>query len=311
MVWCGRFHGSEVGVKDEVSVVEGLVSEYQGGAFDWANDKAKRDALWEGRKGALWATMAYKPENQVWTTDVCVPISRLADLIQSTKKDIEDSGILAPIVGHVGQTHQTTHRSTPHTAPPWPQLSPSSCSPCLLLLCVAGDGNFHVMLSINPKDEKEMALAKGLNQRMVQRAIEMEGTCTGEHGVGVGKRDYLEHELGVSTVDTMRRLKKALDPHGLMNPGKVFRLKEDAGGGGQHGEQQELHDDEHEGGMLSRLKGLLHRAEGNLMHDQHDLRPEHAAMTGATSYVGAPAGKPEGDPPASKHDTTPPPERSK
>ena len=110
-VLCDRFHGSEVGVKDEVSQVEGVVAEFQGGQFDWANEKEKRDRLWEGRKGALWATMAYKPDNQVWTTDVCVPISRLADLIQSTKQDIADSGILAPIVGHVGQPHTNTPAS--------------------------------------------------------------------------------------------------------------------------------------------------------------------------------------------------------
>ena len=147
-------------------------------------------------------------------------------------------------------------------------------------------------------------MAKGINQRMVQRAIEMEGTCTGEHGVGVGKRDYLEHELGVTTVDTMRKLKKALDPHGLMNPGKVFRLKDDKGEGEPH-----QHIDDHS--VMSSLKGMLSGVKAELMQDQHDLRPEHAAMPGVTSYVGAPAGKPEGDPPASKHDATPPPSRPK
>ena len=94
---------------------------------------------------------------------------------------------------------------------------------CGALLRSVGDGNVHVMMSINPNDEAEMRAAKKLNERMVERAIEAEGTCTGEHGVGVGKRDFLEHELGVSTVDTMRKLKRALDPHGLMNPGKVRR----------------------------------------------------------------------------------------
>ena len=179
-----KFHGSAAGVKDEVERVQQAIKPFQPGAFDWATEAEKRDRIWEGRKGALWATMAYRPEAQVWTTDVCLPISRLADCIEATKKDIEQSGLLAPIVGHVG------------------------------------DGNFHVMLSVDPGNEEEMRVAQGINQRMVQRAIQMEGTCTGEHGVGVGKRDYLDHELGVTTVETMRRVKAALDPFGLMNPGK-------------------------------------------------------------------------------------------
>lgn len=111
------------------------------------------------------------------------------DCIEATKKDIDQSGLLAPIVGHVG------------------------------------DGNFHVMLSVDTKNEEEMSVAKKINQRMVQRAIAMEGTCTGEHGVGVGKRDYLDYELGQTTVEMMRKIKLALDPHSLMNPDKVFRLE--------------------------------------------------------------------------------------
>jgi D-lactate dehydrogenase (cytochrome) len=240
-----KFHGSEVGVEDEVRQVEEVVRQFEGGKFDWASEKKRRDQIWEGRKGALWATMAYKAENQVWTTDVCVPISRLADCIQTTKKDIEQSGLLAPIVGHVG------------------------------------DGNFHVLLSVDPNNDEEMNVAKGINHRMVQRAIDMEGTCTGEHGVGVGKRDFLDYELGQTTVETMRILKRALDPHGLLNPGKVFRLRE---GDGVQGEKK---------------------------HDAHDQRPEHKAMISPAyeSYAAAPVGKPEGEPPVSKHDATPPPRR--
>ena len=117
-----KFTGSDVGVKDEVGRVEDIVKKHGGGKFEWATEKKKRDALWEGRKGALWATMAYKPENQVWTTDVCVPISRLADCIAETRKDIDAVGLLAPIVGHVGDgnfhvrdTHNTYQRRLSYT----------------------------------------------------------------------------------------------------------------------------------------------------------------------------------------------------
>ena len=115
-----KFSGSEVGVKDEVSRVEEIVKKHQGGKFEWATEKEKRDRLWEGRKGALWATMAYKPENQVWTTDVCVPISRLADCIEATRKDIDAVGLLAPIVGHVGDGNfhvsNTAQQAYKHTS---------------------------------------------------------------------------------------------------------------------------------------------------------------------------------------------------
>jgi hypothetical protein len=126
------------------------------------------------------------------------------------------------------------------------------------------------MISVDPNNVEEMKRAKELNQRMVQRAIDMEGTCTGEHGVGVGKRDYLDHELGQTTVDTMRRLKKALDPHGLMNPGKVFRLNKEG--------------EEGEGGKVEGVK------EGTKL-DAHDERPDHRALPNPTQYVAAPAGQ--------------------
>ena len=299
-----KFTGSEVGVKDEVSRVEEIVKKHNGGKFEWATEKAKRDALWEGRKGALWATMAYKPENQVWTTDVCVPISRLADCIEETRKDIDAVGLLAPIVGHVG------------------------------------DGNFHVLISIDQSDAEQMKRAQQVNNRMVERAIAMEGTCTGEHGVGVGKRDFVEHELGISTVDVMRKIKHSLDPHGLMNPGKIFRLKHDSPAmvGGDDD------DDGHGRAEGGRVRQTFSRVVDSIMHghhgpvageqrssaqqvedgrgsstaavatapkrDAHDDRPDHVAVPQPTyGYVAAPAGKPTGNPPQSKHDATPPPPR--
>jgi len=144
--------------------------------------------LWSARKEALWSVMALKRRDgdKVWTTDVAVPLSRLPDIIEETKEDIVESGLLAAIVGHVG------------------------------------DGNFHSIILFG---EDEQAVAEGLVHRMVKRAIEMEGTVTGEHGIGLVKRDYLPEELGEGTVDAMRRLKLALDPLCLLNADKLVRIE--------------------------------------------------------------------------------------
>jgi D-lactate dehydrogenase (cytochrome) len=159
--------------------------------FEFAKNKQERDELWSARKGGVWATMAQKKsdDEMVWTTDVAVPVSRLPDIIVETKADIAASGLLASIVGHVG------------------------------------DGNFHSIIIYNAKDEKERHTVEELVHRMVKRAIEMEGTATGEHGVGLVKRDYLPHEVGQSTVDLMRRIKLAMDPLCLLNCDKVVRMQ--------------------------------------------------------------------------------------
>lgn len=145
--------------------------------------------LWSARKEALWSVMSMRrgPEDRVWTTDVAVPMSKLPDIIEATKQDMTESGLLAGICGHVG------------------------------------DGNFHAIILFN-EDEKK--IAEGVVHRMVKRAVEMEGTVTGEHGVGLIKRDYLQHEVGETTVDTMRRIKMALDPLRLLNCDKVVRVEQ-------------------------------------------------------------------------------------
>ena len=129
------------------------------------------------------------PNARNFATDVCVPISRLSDCIEETQRDLADSGLFGPIIGHVG------------------------------------DGNFHVVLSVDPNDHSTVARMEEFHSRLVRRALAMEGTCTGEHGIGVGKIDYLVDELGLSAVSTMAAVKSALDPNGIMNPGKIFERR--------------------------------------------------------------------------------------
>ncbi|MDF2764064.1 MAG: lactate dehydrogenase, partial [Rhodospirillales bacterium] len=146
-----------------------------------------RNRLWQARHDAYYAALALRPGAKGWATDVCVPISALAQCIAETQKDVTESGLLAPIVGHVG------------------------------------DGNFHLVFVIDPDDPEELARAKAVNDRMVLRAIAMGGTSTGEHGIGYGKLDFLTAEHG-EAVAVMRQIKQALDPLNLMNPGKVVRV---------------------------------------------------------------------------------------
>ena len=180
-----EFHGTVASVREQAEAVQRIASDFGGSGFRWADKAEDRNALWQARHDALYAALALRPGAVAWSTDVCVPISRLAECIARTRKDIAASDLPAPIVGHVG------------------------------------DGNFHVIFLIDPDEPAEMDEAKRLNERMVLRAIEMEGTCTGEHGIGVGKRAYLAAEHGEG-VDVMRRIKQALDPDKLMNPGKIF-----------------------------------------------------------------------------------------
>ncbi len=182
-----EFHGTEAGVKEQAEMVGALAAECGGGAFAWASKTEDRNKLWQARHDAYYAALALRPGAKGWPTDVCVPISRLAECILATKEDIAASGLLAPIVGHVG------------------------------------DGNFHLVFIVDPDDAAEMAKAEEVNEKMVLRALSMGGTCTGEHGIGTGKMRFLEAEHG-EAVSVMRQLKLALDPDNLMNPGKIIRL---------------------------------------------------------------------------------------
>ena len=182
-----EFHGTEAGTEEQAARMGEIAAESGGGDFRWATRQEDRNKLWQARHDAYYAGLALRPGAKGWPTDVCVPISRLAECILETKRDIADSGLLAPIVGHVG------------------------------------DGNFHLVYVIDPEDEEEMARAAAHNERMVMRALAMGGTCTGEHGIGYGKMAFLQAEHGDS-VAVMRQIKQALDPENLMNPGKMVRL---------------------------------------------------------------------------------------
>ncbi|MEE9447427.1 MAG: FAD-linked oxidase C-terminal domain-containing protein [Arenicellales bacterium] len=179
-----EFHGSEAGVKEQAETVQALAQENKGGDFTWATDASEQKALWRARHDAAYAIKALRTDGQLWATDACVPISRLAQCIDETMDDIKESNIISPILGHVG------------------------------------DGNFHLCMLVDHTKPAEVSNAEALHERMIKRAISMDGTCTGEHGIGYGKRAFLEYELG-GAVDVMRSIKQALDPHNIMNPGKV------------------------------------------------------------------------------------------
>jgi len=182
-----EFHGSERYVAEQVETVRELASANGGGEFRWANRTEERSALWKARHEAYYAAVNLRPGAVGWATDVCVPISRLAECIGETKAWLDASSVPATILGHVG------------------------------------DGNFHVVFSIDPESPAELEEVKAINARLVRRALEMDGTCTGEHGIGLGKQQWLEEELG-DAVDLMRSIKRALDPANILNPGKVFQL---------------------------------------------------------------------------------------
>ncbi|MGC2414814.1 MAG: FAD-linked oxidase C-terminal domain-containing protein [Stellaceae bacterium] len=182
-----EFHGSAAGVAEQVDTVKAIAAEHGGDDFRWATTPESRSKLWQARHDAYYAALALRPGSKGWPTDVCVPISRLADCIAETKRDLAQSSIPSALAGHVG------------------------------------DGNFHLIFMIDPESQEEIAEASRLNERMVARALEMEGTCTGEHGIGYGKIDFLVAEHG-EAVSVMRSIKQALDPEDIMNPGKIVRL---------------------------------------------------------------------------------------
>jgi len=181
-----EFHGSAAGVKEQAEAVEEIADGQGGLAFQWAERAEERTKLWEARHNALYAGLALRPNAKGLVTDVCVPISRLADCIAATKDDLAKCAIPAPLLGHVG------------------------------------DGNFHVCFIIDPTQPKELHEAEHLHDRMVERAQAMGGTCTGEHGIGLGKIQHLHTEAGTGGVAAMKAIKAALDPKGIMNPGKMF-----------------------------------------------------------------------------------------
>jgi D-lactate dehydrogenase (cytochrome) len=180
-----EFHGSPAFVAEQAQRAGEIARECGAGEFRWAVRPEERARLWQARDNTLYAALGLRPGARALITDVCVPISRLADCILATRADIDRSGFTVCIVGHVG------------------------------------DGNFHLLILVDPNDVEEIARARALHDRMVHRALALQGTCTGEHGIGSGKIAFLEAELGAA-VASMRKIKRALDPLGIMNPGKIF-----------------------------------------------------------------------------------------
>jgi len=181
-----EFHGSPAGVEEQAETVQAIADELGGANFEWATRPEDRTRLWQARHDAYFACLQLKPGCRCFPTDVCVPISRLAECVAATYEDIAQVSIPIALFGHVG------------------------------------DGNFHLVVLVDTDNAKEMDEAAWISSRVVERAIAMEGTCTGEHGIGLGKRKYLEKEHGAVAVDVMRSLKMALDPHNLLNPGKIL-----------------------------------------------------------------------------------------
>lgn len=180
-----EFHGSDAFVAEQAEGFGEIAADLGGGPFEWTANPQARAKLWQARHDAYWASQLLRPGAASLSTDVCVPISRLAECVAQTEADIEANGLIAPIVGH------------------------------------AGDGNFHVLVLFNKDNPAEIAATEAFVARLNARALSMDGTCTGEHGIGQGKRAFLREELG-DTVDVMAAVKQALDPHGIMNPGKLF-----------------------------------------------------------------------------------------
>jgi D-lactate dehydrogenase (cytochrome) len=181
-----EFHGTSSEVEAQANDVREIAKGHGARDFQWAAGEAERRGLWRARHRAYDAARALRPGAQAFTTDACVPISSLAECIAETKRDLDESGLIAPIVGHVG------------------------------------DGNFHLAILVDPDDPDELRRAVELNERLVRRAIALGGTCTGEHGVGYGKSAFLELELGAPAIEMMRAIKRALDPENLFNPGKIL-----------------------------------------------------------------------------------------
>ena len=181
-----EFHGTEEGVREQSERFGEIAAEFGGGPFTWATRTEDRARLWQARHDAYWAALAFAPGRKGFSSDICVPISRLADCVEETQKDIAETGLLAPIVGHVG------------------------------------DGNFHLIMLFDETDPAELVRTKQFLERLVRRGLAMEGTCTGEHGIGQAKIKYMSEEHAPGALAVMRQIKQALDPDGIMNPGKML-----------------------------------------------------------------------------------------
>ncbi len=181
-----EFHGSATGIQEQIELIKEFVHENNGSDFDWASKTEDRNRLWTARHNAYFASLQLRPNSRSITTDVCVPISKLAECVSETAKDLETISFPWTMLGHVG------------------------------------DSNFHVLMMIDPNSDSEREAAERLNHRLVQRAIALDGTCTGEHGIGIHKMDFLKEELGEDMIEMMRRVKHAFDPQNILNPGKVF-----------------------------------------------------------------------------------------
>jgi D-lactate dehydrogenase (cytochrome) len=184
-----EFHGSKASVVEQAEAVQEIARENGGKDFVWATKPEERSQLWDARHNAYFACLQLRPGSRAVSTDVCVPISRLAECVHETMEDVKNYIAPVPLLGHVG------------------------------------DGNFHLMFLVDPAKPEETELAKEFNRRLVERALRLEGTCTGEHGVGMGKQGSLRAELGDDVIDVMRDIKKLFDPDNLMNPGKVVPLQ--------------------------------------------------------------------------------------
>ena len=182
-----EFHGTESSVKEQAELVQQIATEHGAQEFQWATKPEDRSKLWQARHDAYFACLQLQPGCRIVSTDVCVPISRLAECLEETEKDITASGRMVPVLGHIG------------------------------------DGNFHLCIIVDPNSEADILAAEQMNERLVKRAIAMEGTCTGEHGIGCGKMEFLTEEHGAG-VDVMRMVKRSMDPDNIMNPGKVFSM---------------------------------------------------------------------------------------
>ncbi|EGS22817.1 putative D-lactate protein [Thermochaetoides thermophila DSM 1495] len=182
-----KFAGTKTGVKENIEQVQKIVKEHQGSDFEFAKDEREKKMLWSARKESLWSMLALRKEGEeVFSTDVAVPFSRLADIIEVSKKEMDELGLFASILGHIG------------------------------------DGNFHESIIYNRHDKVQREKVETCVKNMVKRALEMEGTCTGEHSIGWGKKESLVWEVGQETLGVMRAIKAALDPHWILNPGKIF-----------------------------------------------------------------------------------------
>jgi len=183
-----EFHGTDAGVAEQSERFGEIARELGGGPFEWSTKTEERTRLWQARQDAYWAARSLRPGADAVVSDVCMPISRLAECVRETQRDVEESKMLTPIVGHVG------------------------------------DGHFHLSMLVDRNDPDEVRRAQALLDRLVERALSMDGTCSGEHGIGQGKMRFLAAEHGEPALDAMRAIKRALDPLDIMNPGKIFSL---------------------------------------------------------------------------------------